>query len=114
MHKSYLNIGFSNVHLKTRIGEQRVCTHCKLTIIKILHFWKISGLLVTYDLHKPVGNRVVSVEVRCAGCRVPKFEPLDPNAVYRILISAFLVGGGDGYGVIKDNLRSHHIIGKFL
>ena len=66
---------------------------------------------IKFDLTKPLNNRAVEVAVKCAECRVPKYEPLDSDKWYGISINSFLVGGGDGYSVIADNHRNR-VIGK--
>ncbi|XP_067676568.1 5'-nucleotidase-like [Haliotis asinina] len=66
-------------------------------------FLQVSGLVVTYDVSKPVGSRVVDVKVRCANCTVPRFDPLDKETLYTIALPTFTSDGGDGYTVIRDN-----------
>ncbi|KAJ8023886.1 5'-nucleotidase [Holothuria leucospilota] len=70
-------------------------------------FLQFSGLIVTYNVNRPVGDRVVSVEVRCAECAVPDYEPLVLNKTYRIVAASFIVEGGDGYTAISENLQNH-------
>jgi 5'-nucleotidase len=48
-----------------------------------------SSLRFTYDLSRPVGSRIV--EARVNG------RPIDDARTYRVTVSNFLVGGGDGY-----------------
>lgn len=67
----------------------------------------IAGINVTFDLNKPVMERVSSVAIRCAQCDVPQYEALDPEKWYQIALCSFLVTGGDGYTVIADNARNH-------
>lgn len=52
-------------------------------------FPQVSGLRVKADLSRPVGERVVSVEIGGA--------PLDPARTYRLATNDFLARGGDGY-----------------
>lgn len=66
-----------------------------------------TGLIVSYDLTKPVGSRVLSVEVKCSNCSVPDYEPLQVNKVYKIIIPTYLAGGGDRYRMISENKKSH-------
>ena len=33
------------------------------------------------------GKRVADVKVRCSECRVPKYEPLDKEEIYKVKIS---------------------------
>lgn len=51
------------------------------------------------DVRRPIGNRVVSVDVMCRKCIVPEYQPLDPIAVYRILVGSYIGSGGDGFEV---------------
>ncbi|OWF50209.1 5'-nucleotidase-like [Mizuhopecten yessoensis] len=66
-------------------------------------FLQMSGLLVKYDLSKPKGHRVVSVEARCQECLIPAYSPLDDTDVYRVVAQAFIIKGGDGYSVLQDH-----------
>ena len=63
------------------------------------------GIKVTYNLKNPTGYRVIrnKVMVRCSNCTVPTFEPLNENALYGVVTNAFIMGGGDGYGVLRDH-----------
>ncbi|KAJ8023887.1 5'-nucleotidase [Holothuria leucospilota] len=69
-------------------------------------FLQFSGLIVTYNVNRPIGDRVVSVQVRCVDCAVPDYEPLVLNKTYRIVGASFIVGGGDGFTSISDNLKT--------
>ena len=68
---------------------------------------------VVYDLTKPPMNRVVKAEVRCTNCTVPDFEPLNDNQLYKIALTSFMAGGGDGYSMFRDN-RTSLILTAFL
>lgn len=70
-------------------------------------FLQMSGIQVTFDLSRPVMDRVVKVAVRCAECRVPQYEPLDLEKWYQISLCSYLVTGGDGYTAIANNFRNH-------
>ncbi|XP_029640954.1 5'-nucleotidase-like [Octopus sinensis] len=72
-------------------------------------FLQVSGIKVIYDLSKPNGQRIVSVKVRCAKCLVPTYENLHLKKIYKIGLSDFLINGGDGYSMIKNNIK-HRII----
>jgi 5'-nucleotidase len=71
----------------------------------------ITGLRVEYDLHKQNGERVVRALARCGECRVPIYEPIDPNKSYNVIMTAFLATGGDGFTVLKDNYKSQQEMG---
>jgi 2',3'-cyclic-nucleotide 2'-phosphodiesterase/3'-nucleotidase len=55
---------------------------------------QFSGLRVEYDHHAPAGRRVVAVTLDDG-------SPLEPERVYSVAVSDFLVAGGDEYDMIK-------------
>ncbi|XP_033966962.1 5'-nucleotidase [Pseudochaenichthys georgianus] len=71
-------------------------------------FLQVSGIHVQYDLSKPVNQRVVSLSMLCTECRVPKYEPVDPEKTYTVVMPSYIVGGGDGFTMIKDELLKHN------
>jgi 5'-nucleotidase / UDP-sugar diphosphatase len=56
---------------------------------------------VQVDLKKPVGSRILSVEVGGA--------PLDAQAKYRLATNDFMLRGGDGYTMLGEG---HVIVGE--
>jgi 5'-nucleotidase/UDP-sugar diphosphatase len=56
-------------------------------------FPQVSGLRLVYDPRKPVGGRVVEVQV--GG------KPLDPTATYRVVTNDYMLQGGDGYSSLS-------------
>uniref|UniRef100_A0A673KT77 5'-nucleotidase n=1 Tax=Sinocyclocheilus rhinocerous TaxID=307959 RepID=A0A673KT77_9TELE len=70
-------------------------------------FLQVSGFQLVYDLSKSPGNRVKSVNVLCTECRVPRYEPLNPKKVYQVVLPSYLVEGGDGYSMIKQQKLKH-------
>ena len=65
---------------------------------------------VTYNLNKPKMSRVVDVMVRCLECRIPSYSPLRLDSTYNVLMSTFLIGGGDGY---KFEPLEHFLYSKY-
>lgn len=59
----------------------------------------VSGLRYTFDLSKPVGQRVTVVEIEKPD---GTYAPIDPNATYRTVVNNFMAAGGDGYDVLKN------------
>ncbi|XP_074644941.1 snake venom 5'-nucleotidase-like [Tubulanus polymorphus] len=74
-------------------------------------FLQYSGIWITYDLAKLNGHRVVNVEVRCSECLVPRYQPLELNRSYKVLLSDYMVKGGDGYSMIAKKARKIHLLG---
>ncbi|XP_055853701.1 apyrase-like [Episyrphus balteatus] len=64
---------------------------------------QVSGLSVTYNITRPIGERVIDVKVKCQDCEFPKFEELSKEAIYRIVVADYLAKGSNGFGVIRDN-----------
>lgn len=56
-------------------------------------FPHVSGMRVQYDSRRPVGQRVVSVDI--AG------KPLEPSRQYRLATRQFIATGGDGFEVFR-------------
>jgi 2',3'-cyclic-nucleotide 2'-phosphodiesterase (5'-nucleotidase family) len=57
-------------------------------------FPQVSGIRYTFDPKRAVGSRVIAVTV--GG------KPLDPQATYTLATFEFLMGGGDGYEMLKQ------------
>jgi len=57
-------------------------------------FPQVGGLSYTFDPSKPVGSRIISVEVGGV--------PIDKTATYRVATNDFMFGGGDGYDMLAQ------------
>ncbi|KAJ8270819.1 hypothetical protein GJAV_G00119640, partial [Gymnothorax javanicus] len=62
---------------------------------------------VEVDLSKPPGKRVAVLNVLCTECRVPQYEPIDDGKTYKVVLPSYLVNGGDGYSMIRDEKLKH-------
>ena len=69
-------------------------------------FLQVSGLKVVFDTTKDIGSRVVSVKVLNDN---EEYEDMKDEAVYNLVTFSFVVEGGSGYNMIKENKRSHMI-----
>lgn len=79
-----------------------------------LDILQMAGVKVVFKLSNPSFQRVVSVDVLCRFCSVPKYEPLEDETWYRIVINGFLLVNGDNFKMLRDNLRSKKIVGVDL
>ncbi|KAM6184704.1 5'-nucleotidase [Rhynchocyon petersi] len=70
-------------------------------------FLQVGGIHVVYDLSQKPGNRVVSIHVLCTKCRVPTYELLKLDEVYKVILPSFLANGGDSFQMIKNELLKH-------
>jgi 5'-nucleotidase len=68
---------------------------------------QVSGLNVTYDESRPVGDRVVSVTLSDG-------TPLDRNATYTVAANSFIATGGDGFTVFEEASASQQTLGSDL
>jgi 2',3'-cyclic-nucleotide 2'-phosphodiesterase (5'-nucleotidase family) len=57
-------------------------------------YLQVSGLRVTYDPRRPIGQRVLSVDVDGA--------PLDLAQIYTLAVVDYVAGGGDGITALRD------------
>lgn len=64
-------------------------------------FLQMYGAKVIYNINNTVGQRVEEVRVLCSECDIPKYEKLESEKKYKILITDFLHNGGDNY-VFKE------------
>lgn len=60
-------------------------------------FPQVSGMQVTYDSSRDVGNRVVSVKING--------KPLKLDKQYKLATSDYLAVGGDGYSAFKNSTK---------
>ncbi|XP_066922583.1 snake venom 5'-nucleotidase-like isoform X2 [Clytia hemisphaerica] len=66
-------------------------------------FPQVSGFRILYDKTKPVGSRLVRALALCNKCRVPKYEEINEEQIYKLVTSSYLADGGDGYTMLKKN-----------
>ncbi|KAM6992828.1 5'-nucleotidase [Tautogolabrus adspersus] len=70
-------------------------------------FLQVSGFRVEYDLAKPPGKRVKSLAILCTKCRVPQYEPVVDETVYKVVLTSYMVNGGDGFSMITNESLKH-------
>nr|XP_020475124.1 5'-nucleotidase [Monopterus albus] len=70
-------------------------------------FLQVSGFHVEFDLAQPPQQRVRSLSILCTKCRVPRYEPVQDDTVYKVVLPSYLVTGGDGFSVIKEEMLKH-------
>lgn len=61
-----------------------------------------------FDISKPPGSRVRSLQILCTDCRVPRYQPVEDAELYTVVMPEYLVSGGDGYAVIADEMIKHN------
>ncbi|UPG73271.1 5'-nucleotidase C-terminal domain-containing protein [Roseomonas gilardii subsp. gilardii] len=63
-------------------------------------FPQVAGMRVVWNIQRPPGDRIVSLEI--GG------KPYDPEKVYRIVTNNFMRQGGDGYDSFRDKALDHY------
>ncbi|KAL1442063.1 hypothetical protein MTO96_008068 [Rhipicephalus appendiculatus] len=79
-----------------RMFENSVTKYNTIREMQKGRFLQVSGFRVEYNLTTEQ-NRVTSVNVLCANCSVPIYEPVNCAATYKIVTSDYVAKGGDGY-----------------
>lgn len=74
-------------------------------------FPQLAGARLTWSLSRPVGSRVISLEVRRPD---GSFLPVDPDALYTVATNDFMRKGGDGYVVFRDRAVDPYDFGPGL
>ena len=69
---------------------------------KYMYFF-FTGIRVSYDLNRTPGKRVLSAYVRCTDCKVPDYQPLLVDTVYKVAINNYVGSGNYGYSSLRDN-----------
>lgn len=67
---------------------------------------QVSGLKAVFDLSKPFNHTLISVDVLCRLCAIPRYETLDSETFYRVAMPDFLARGGDGFSMIANGARN--------
>lgn len=73
-------------------------------------FAQVSGLRYQINPTQPVGSRIVNVEVRNG----TGWDPLDMNAMYKVVTNDFMRRGGDNYLVFRDHAVNPYDFGPLL
>ncbi|MGF6173705.1 5'-nucleotidase C-terminal domain-containing protein [Ensifer sp. 4252] len=73
-------------------------------------FPQVAGLKYSFDRSKPVGSRVVSVEVK----EGEAYGPLDPAKTYSLVTNNYMRNGGDGYDVFETKGENAYDYGPGL
>ncbi|XP_040062724.1 protein 5NUC [Ixodes scapularis] len=75
-------------------------------------FLQVSGMRVVYDFKNTNSSENVTLQILCANCSIPKYEPVDPEKTYKIVTTSFIAGGGDGFKFDKEVLQSKETEGR--
>ncbi|MEI3853055.1 MULTISPECIES: 5'-nucleotidase C-terminal domain-containing protein [Ensifer] len=73
-------------------------------------FPQVAGMKFSFDKSKPVGSRVVSVEVK----EGEGYVALDPAKTYSLVTNNYMRNGGDGYDIFKEKGENAYDYGPGL
>lgn len=65
-----------------------------------------SGIKVVYDLGKPQGQQIESIQVQCQNCTIPSYEPLQLDKYYRIALPSYISSGRSKLRMLRKNLKN--------
>lgn len=61
-----------------------------------------------FDVSRPPGSRLRKLDIICTKCRVPRYEKVQDQQVYTLVLPSYLVAGGDGYSMIAQEMLKHN------
>lgn len=67
---------------------------------------QVSGLKIVYNMNNQPNNRIVSLLALCRVCDIPRYELIDDEKYYRVVMPSFLAEGGDGFTMIGEGARN--------
>jgi len=69
-------------------------------------FLQVGGFKLKFDLRRPRLDRLVLAEVPCDDCPL-QYEPIKDDQLYKVVMTEYVAGGGDGFKIIAENKEKH-------
>ncbi|XP_034654869.1 protein 5NUC [Drosophila subobscura] len=66
-------------------------------------YLQVAGLHLTFNYNRSKGQRISSIRARCAHCQIPFYESVDREKYYGVIVSSFLLSGGDGHNFVDPD-----------
>uniref|UniRef100_A0A1A8P209 5'-nucleotidase n=3 Tax=Nothobranchius TaxID=28779 RepID=A0A1A8P209_9TELE len=98
---------FDLVHLKGSTLKKAFEHSVKRHGSRSGEFLQVAGFRVEYDLSRLPGHRVKTLSILCTKCRVPQYEAVRDEMVYKVVMPSYLVDGGDNFHMIKEERQKH-------
>ncbi len=67
-------------------------------------FPQVAGIRFAWDATKPVGSRIVSIEIEVAP---GTYRPIHMDKTYRLVTNNYIMAGGDGYSVLTEGTNAY-------
>ncbi|XP_048482576.1 apyrase-like isoform X2 [Plutella xylostella] len=71
---------------------------------------QVAGLRMTVNASAPVNARITETLIRCIDCDVPRYEPLQPDRVYRVVSQDYIGDGGGGFTMLSEHRQDMEYI----
>ncbi|KAG5672731.1 hypothetical protein PVAND_002832 [Polypedilum vanderplanki] len=71
-----------------------------------IHMMQVSGFRISFNVTRPVGQRVKSLEIKTTQS---DYEIVHPNKYYTLIIPSFIAAGGDGFTMLKLKRKNHRV-----
>lgn len=72
-----------------------------------IHLLQVSGFRLTFNVTKPVGQRLQTIQIRTS--EAGEFENINLHKLYTVIVPSFVASGGDGFTMIKTNRKNHRV-----
>jgi 5'-nucleotidase len=72
-------------------------------------FLQVSHAKYTWDVSKPVGERIVELKIDDG---TGNYEPVDPEGIYKIVTLLYIREGGDGYEILEERAINPYDFGR--
>lgn len=59
------------------------------------------------NMTKPIGERVISIDILCGECLPIRYEPINRNKLYHVVTTDFLAKGGNGYTFFQNHMQNY-------
>ncbi|XP_022224675.2 LOW QUALITY PROTEIN: protein 5NUC [Drosophila obscura] len=66
-------------------------------------YLQVSGLHLKFNYNRTKGQRISSIRARCTNCQIPFYEAVDREKYYGVIVSSFLLSGGDGHNFVDPD-----------
>lgn len=63
-------------------------------------FLQVSGLRLKYNYSRSMGQRITEIKALCSSCQIPQYESVKTDQYYGLVVTSFLLFGGEGYSFI--------------
>ncbi|XP_043064137.1 protein 5NUC [Drosophila ficusphila] len=63
-------------------------------------FLQVSGIRMKFNHSRSRGERITEIKALCSDCQIPHYEAVETDRYYGVVLTSFLLNGGEGYSFI--------------